>query len=329
MNISREKILQFQEREDIAQDLNKAWENHSDFLKKFPFREKPDSIDELTKEKLWKTGSKDSFFYWLQYPLGWLGRYTVWGQWLDSACEQIDFFKKLIRQVVDDSKSLSEKVDLPWETIRGFGGDKHIAKKIISVYYPQEVIPIFKTEHLEYFAEQFGINFEKAHEEYNKGYSDLSCGEKWELFNNILLQEKEKMNEMKDWDNALFVRFLYEGYSPPKPMEVKAGLLGKVGMLFEPANEMGVICLFSMHHRELGFPYILKIRTAYPDAIVIDEDGEPQKIEFEYVASNFKQHGHDPEKCDYIICWKNDIPDVELGPKVIELKGLIAQLVNA
>jgi hypothetical protein len=247
MNISREKVLKFQEREDIAQDLSIAWENHLDFLKRFPFREKPDSIDELTKEKLWKTGSKESFFYWLQYPLGWLGRYTVWGQWLDSACEQIDFFKELIKQVVDDSKSLSEKVDLPWEKISGFGGDKHIAKKIISVYYTEEVIPIFKTENLEYFVEQLGLNFEdEAQEKCNKGYSDLSCGEKWELLNHMFLQEKENMNELKDWDNALFMRFLYEEFPPPKPMEIKAGLLGKVGMLFEPSNEMGVITIMKL-----------------------------------------------------------------------------------
>jgi hypothetical protein len=48
------------------------------------------------------------------------------------------------------------------------------------------------------------------------------------------------------------------------------------------------------------------------------------RIEFEFKASNFVEHGHDPAQCDFIVCWENDWPDCPL--KVIELKKEILRL---
>jgi len=68
-----------------------------------------------------------------------------------------------------------------------------------------------------------------------------------------------------------------------------------VPILFEPVNELGVVMVFGMIHKQLCFP----------DAVVMDRDGELRRIEFEYRLSNFLQHRHDPSKCDFIICWED------------------------
>jgi len=75
-----------------------------------------------------------------------------------------------------------------------------------------------------------------------------------------------------------------------------------------------------MYHKELGFPYIIKVQSTFPDMIALDEDGNYCRIEFEYKASNFIQHGHDNNECDYIICWVDDIGNHPIKDKVISLK---------
>lgn len=57
-------------------------------------------------------------------------------------------------------------------------------------------------------------------------------------------------------------------------------------------------------------------RGKYPDAILIKRTGEEAfetlNVEFEESSSDFKEHGHDPEKCDLIVCayhdWKEKFP---------------------
>lgn len=45
----------------------------------------------------------------------------------------------------------------------------------------------------------------------------------------------------------------------------------------------------------------------YPDAILVKlESQETLDVEFEEFSSDFKVHGHDPSKCDLLICWSHD-----------------------
>ena len=78
--------------------------------------------------------------------------------------------------------------------------------------------------------------------------------------------------------------------------------------MFEPENELGVIVLFAQQCEEAGFE-IVSIQQEYPDAIV-HRNGAIYRAEFEYCASNFNQHGHDPREADLIICWKYDTDSV-------------------
>ena len=95
------------------------------------------------------------------------------------------------------------------------------------------------------------------------------------------------------------------------------------GLRHAPINEQGVVFLFGMVSRELGF-YIEAIQQGFPDCEGKYLHDEKQnrwakgRIECEYKASGFQQHGHDPSKCDFIVCWIHDWPDCPI--KVIKLK---------
>ena len=333
----RDRAREFERTFDRG-DIENGWRNHSEFLKRYPFREHPELIDKLTPDKVQKKGGEDYFFLWVDYrtkALGALPGYSAFAYY--NAAENIEEFKKLLRIVVDDSKSLSEKIDASWDRIKGFGGEDRIyAKKIIFLYYPKNVIPIFKNDHLEYFIEKLGLKEEvrkRSEKKYRKSYESLTIGEKYEILNEILLEFKNSMDVLKDWDNAYFMRFLYEIF-PIGKIRLKSRELKPIiseGMLFSPTDELGVACLFSMFHKELGFPYIVGVSSrSFPDIVAIDERGNPVRIELEYRASDFIVHEHPVEDCDYIVCWENDLNKemLEKLPKVISLKVEVKRILS-
>ncbi len=101
------------------------------------------------------------------------------------------------------------------------------------------------------------------------------------------------------------------------------------GLRFAPINEQGVVYLFGMISRELGF-LIESIRTEYPDCEgkrCVDKKEnrwEHVLIEFEYKSSNFQEHGHPPEDCDLIVCWIHDWQECPI--EVLELRSTIEYL---
>jgi len=101
------------------------------------------------------------------------------------------------------------------------------------------------------------------------------------------------------------------------------------GLRFAPVNEQGVVYLFGMISQELGY-HIESIRTEYPDCEgkrcfdKSNKQWEHIQIEFEYKSSNFKEHGHDPEGCDVIVCWEHDWSDCPI--EVLELRNVIKLL---
>lgn len=102
------------------------------------------------------------------------------------------------------------------------------------------------------------------------------------------------------------------------------------GLRFAPINEQGVVYLFGMISRELGF-LIESVRTEFPDCEgkrSIDQKRQRWEhvlIEFEYRSSNFfREHGHSPDDCDLIVCWIHDWPDCPI--EVLELRSQIKYL---
>lgn len=101
------------------------------------------------------------------------------------------------------------------------------------------------------------------------------------------------------------------------------------GLQHAPVNEQGVVFLFGMICRELG--YVIEIvKPGFPDCEAKRRiSGKPGKwqrvrIEFEFESRNFRAHGHDPDQCDLIVCWENNWPECPL--EILELKKAIVGL---
>jgi len=317
MSIS-EKAKMFDPNGEIRREIDAALKLLEQFRKKYPFKDDPASINDLTPDDLFKKG-EDYFFKWIEFTLAPLGHITTYATVYRNACSQLEDFKDLLRIAVDKNKSLAEKVDAPWERISGMGGDKHIAKKIISCY-DDNVLPIFRTKDLEYFFNLFVGRLKLP-----SNYDAMSVGEKYQFLNQALIKVKESIPETKEWSNAYFMRFLYETFPPPprgSPPEKPAPQpLNKLGLLFEPQTHEEMMFLFSKLHEKIGFPYITKIQAAYPDIYALDNDRTVKRIEIETFASQFD---HDPEGCDFIVCWENDLENVsEDWPEIIQLKDYL------
>jgi hypothetical protein len=101
------------------------------------------------------------------------------------------------------------------------------------------------------------------------------------------------------------------------------------GLRHAPLNEQGVVYLFGMVSYELGF-LVEAVHASFPDCEAkrcIDRTRnrwQRVRIEFEYRSSQFREHGHDPEGCDLIVCWEHDWSDCPL--QVVELRRSIGDL---
>jgi hypothetical protein len=84
-------------------------------------------------------------------------------------------------------------------------------------------------------------------------------------------------------------------------------------MDFIPKNEMGVIVRFTQEIVSIGNISILSVRAEYPDAILL-VNGNEIRTEFEYLASNFISHQHDPRECDLVICWIDNVQHMNKLP---------------
>ena len=101
------------------------------------------------------------------------------------------------------------------------------------------------------------------------------------------------------------------------------------GLRHEPVNEQGVVFLFGMVARELGY-YVEAVQTGYPDCEAkrqVDA-GEWQRvrIEFEFESRDFRDHGHHPDGCDIIVCWRHNWLECPPNIEVVELSSVIHTL---
>jgi predicted transport protein len=119
---------------------------------------------------------------------------------------------------------------------------------------------------------------------------------------------------------------------------MEQSIVGKLiyfrGLVYSPINEQGVVFLFGRILEDLNL-YIEEIRIKYPDCVARRYTGkgwERVYIEFEYKSSNFILHGHDPNECNMIVCWEDDLNEVDrkklAGIEIIELRVLIDELEN-
>ena len=94
----------------------------------------------------------------------------------------------------------------------------------------------------------------------------------------------------------------------------------------EPVNEQGVVLLFGMLAKELGF-LIEGVQTEFPDCEAKRQIGPERwqrvNIEFEFESRNFRDHRHAVQGCDLIVCWRHNWPDCPENIEVLELSRAI------
>jgi len=108
--------------------------------------------------------------------------------------------------------------------------------------------------------------------------------------------------------------------------EIYGAPLGIAAMAHAPTNEAGVLFLFGAVAAGLGFR-VERLQAAFPDGEAKREirpgKWERVRIEFEFESRNFREHRHDPEGCDVIVCWRHNWADAPEGLEIVELSRLV------
>jgi hypothetical protein len=101
------------------------------------------------------------------------------------------------------------------------------------------------------------------------------------------------------------------------------------GFRHEPVNEQGVLVLFGMVAKELGY-IVEAVQAGFPDCEakrrIGPERWQQVKIEFEFESRNFRDHAHPLTGCDVIVCWRHNWPECPAHIEVLELSTAIESL---
>ncbi len=101
------------------------------------------------------------------------------------------------------------------------------------------------------------------------------------------------------------------------------------GLRHEPVNEQGVVFLFGMVARDLNY-IVEAIQVGFPDCEakrkISRSHWQPVQIEFEYESKTFVDHGHNPQKCDVIVCWIDNWAERPENLEVLVLSEVIKKL---
>jgi hypothetical protein len=104
------------------------------------------------------------------------------------------------------------------------------------------------------------------------------------------------------------------------------------GLRYEPVNEQGVVLLFGMLAKELGY-LVEAVQTGFPDCEamrqITPERWQRVRIEFEFESKNFRDHGHPASGCDVIVCWRHNWDECPKSIEIMELCSIIKALANA
>lgn len=104
------------------------------------------------------------------------------------------------------------------------------------------------------------------------------------------------------------------------------------GLRHEPVNEQGVVFLFGMVAKELGY-MVEAVQSGFPDCEAKRQVGPNKwqrvRIEFEFESRNYRDGGHPLDGCDIVVCWRHNWPDWPTGLEVVELESVIKSLAKA
>ncbi|HET7151438.1 MAG TPA: hypothetical protein VFI60_08500 [Candidatus Acidoferrum sp.] len=101
------------------------------------------------------------------------------------------------------------------------------------------------------------------------------------------------------------------------------------GLRHEPINELGVVVLFGLVAKELGYT-VESVQSGFPDCEakrqIAPQRWQRVHIEFEFESRNFRDHGHPFTGCDVIVCWRHNWPDCPPQIEILELSSVIKSL---
>ena len=104
------------------------------------------------------------------------------------------------------------------------------------------------------------------------------------------------------------------------------------GLRHEPVNEQGVVFLFGMLAKELGY-LVEAVERGFPDCEakrqIAPGRWQRVRIEFEFESRNFRDHGHPASGCDVIVCWRHNWDECPENIEVVELSRVIKSLANS
>jgi hypothetical protein len=104
------------------------------------------------------------------------------------------------------------------------------------------------------------------------------------------------------------------------------------GLRHEPVNEQGVVFLFGMLAKELGY-MVEAMQRGFPDCEakrrIAPERWQRVHIEFEFESRNFRDHGHPSTGCDIIVCWRHNWDECPEHLEILELSTVIKSLAGS
>ena len=104
------------------------------------------------------------------------------------------------------------------------------------------------------------------------------------------------------------------------------------GLRHEPVNEQGVVLLFGMLAKELGY-MVEAVQTGFPDCEakrqIAPGRWQRVRIEFEFESRNFRDHGHPSAGCDIIVCWRHNWEECPGQIEIVELSNVIKSLAGS
>lgn len=214
---------------NLFDEKNKEFEKLERLRQEFVNKFKPDMILRLEIDKYIVgkkdliNGGDDTFCYWLETKLMNLGKikggstadkkfglyygktknedekkYRTINKWGNNYQEAFVNIKSSIYDLLRDGK------DEDFVKIHENKLSPMFKGKILSTYFPEKYISIFSEEHIDYF-----LNYLPIHFKYEKAKTI-------EMKKQLLLEFKQNDEKMKQWNNYMYMVFLYTYYSPKK-----------------------------------------------------------------------------------------------------------------
>lgn len=208
------------ERQNFKKEIGKLENRRRDFLKRFP--ESGIKNLRLDEYAIGTENSKESFCYRMEVELKGLGnfhgatafkfgiyygktksdsaeKYRFNPRWGKSQEEAFENVKDAIVALLDAAKE--ENIDL----IKKNRLSAMFKGKILSTYYPDRFLNIFAKEHLEYFLDVLGINYQNTDDEIDE--------------RQVLVTFKNSDEVMSEWTIYEFSHFLYVEIGRPAKKE--------------------------------------------------------------------------------------------------------------